>query len=93
MKSVFEEPEELIMTLFRTLDLRGLPFKNGFDLALREFKRLKINGMLEIIIDRKKNFSEAFRKWVVDHGHRTSNMDDGSQTMRVFIRKGCKPHA
>ena len=78
------------MTLFKTLDLRGLHFTNGFDLTSQELKRIKINGILEIIFDRKRNFTEAFRKWAKNHGHKFSNVDNDHRMIRVFIKKGKK---
>ena len=78
------------MTLFKTLDLRGLHFTNGFDLALREIKRIKINGILEIILDRKNNFTEAFQKWAQNNGHKFSDVEDDNSMVRLFIKKGKK---
>ena len=78
------------MILFKTLDLRGLPFTYGFDLTSKELKRIKTHGILEIIMDRKKNFTEAFRKWANNHGHKFSKVDDDNRMVRVFIKKGKK---
>ena len=76
------------MAVFKTLDLRGLPFTNGFDLALRELKRIRIDGILEIIMDKKRNFTGAFRKWAAERGHKVSDIDDDNRMVRVFIQKG-----
>jgi len=78
------------MILFKTLDLRGLPFSYGFDLTSKELKRIKIDGILELIMDRKKNFTEAFKKWAKSNGHKVSNVDDDNRMVRVFIKKGKK---
>ena len=78
------------MNLFKTLDLRGLTFTSGFDLTAKELKRIKIDGILEIIMDQKKNFADAFKKWAKSNGHKFSNVDDGNRMVRVFIKKGKK---
>ena len=74
------------MVLFKTLDLRGLPFSNGFQLAQQEFGHIKKNGILEIILDRKKNFTEAFKNWARTNGHNISDIDDNLM-IRLFIKK------
>ena len=76
------------MAVFKTLDLRGVSFTGSFDLALRELRRLRIDGILEIVMDKRKNFKEVFRKWATEHGHRVSDIDDHNRMVRVFIKKG-----
>ena len=44
------------MEMFRTLDIRGLSFFNALQLAKDEFRIIKKNGILELIVDKKKNF-------------------------------------
>lgn len=75
------------MVLFKTLDIRGLHFSNGFQLAVKEFGGIKKNGILEIILDRKRNFTEAFKNWARSNGYNFSDIDDGSRMIRVFIKK------
>lgn len=75
------------MTVFKTLDIRGLSFFNGYERALEAFRDVKTNGVLEIILDPQKNFTEAFKKWAQSEGHKTSDIDDDSRMIRLFIRK------
>ena len=75
------------MLLFKTLGLRGLPFSNGFQLAQREFDHIKKNGVLEIILDRHKNFTEAFKNWARTDGHNISDINDDNRMIRLFIKK------
>ena len=39
------------MEMFRTLDIRGLSFFNALQLATEEFRGIKTNGILELIVD------------------------------------------
>ncbi|KMP10814.1 hypothetical protein UZ36_06510 [Candidatus Nitromaritima sp. SCGC AAA799-C22] len=75
------------MTVFKTLDIRGLSFFNGYELALQAFRGVKTNGVLEIILDPEKNFTQAFKEWAHSEGHRTSDIDDDHRMIRLFIRK------
>ena len=79
--------EPVDMTIFKTLDIRGLSFFNGYEQAVEAFQEVKINGVLELILDPKKNFTEAFKKWAHSEGHHTSNVDDHNLMTRLFIRK------
>ena len=47
------------MEMFKTLDIRGLSFFKAYQLASEEYKIIKKNGILELIVDKQKNFSEA----------------------------------
>ncbi len=75
------------MTVFKTLDIRGLSFFNAFNMTNEAVNDVKTNGMLEIILDQKKNFSEAFRDWASSRGYKVSNVDEGDGLIRMFITK------
>ena len=45
------------MESFKTIDFRGLSFFNALQLASKEFTRIKKNGTLELIIDKKRKIS------------------------------------
>lgn len=75
------------MKVFKTLDIRGLSFFSGFEQAREAFRDVKINGVLEVILDPQKNFSYAFKEWAHSEGHPTSDMDDDNRMIRLFIRK------
>lgn len=75
------------MTVFKTLDIRGLTFFSGYELAVEAFRDIKANGVLELILDPKKNFTQAFKKWAHSEGHRTSDVDGDNRMIRLFIRK------
>ena len=79
------------MELFRTLDIRGLSFFKALQLATEEFTRLKKNGILELIVDKKKNFTEDFSKWAKSQGFKISDIEEDPRMVRLFIRKGSRP--
>ena len=78
------------MEMFRTLDIRGLSFFKAFQLASDEFKRIKKNGILELILDKKKNFTEDFSKWAKSQGNKISDIEADHRMIRLFIRKGSR---
>ena len=75
------------MEMFRTLDIRGLSFFKAFQLASDEFRRIKKNGILELILDKKKNFTEDFTKWAKSQGYKISDIEADHRMVRLFIRK------
>ena len=78
------------MEMFRTLDIRGLSFFKAFQLASDEFRRINENGILELILDKKKNFTEDFSKWATSKGYKISDIEADHRMVRLFIRKGSK---
>ena len=78
------------MEMFRTLDIRGLSFFKGFQLASDEFTRINKNGILELILDKKKNFTQDFTKWAKSQGCRISDIEDDPRMVRLFIHKDCR---
>ena len=82
--------EEFMMEMFITLDIRGLSFFKAFQLASEEFRRIKKNGILELIVDKKKNFTEDFSKWAKNQGYKISDIEDDHRMVRLFIRKGSR---
>lgn len=75
------------MHVFKTLDTRGLSFFSATDQMNQAFKDVNKNGILEIILDKKKNFSEAFSRWVESKGYKIWNRDEDTRLVRLFIRK------
>jgi len=75
------------MTVFKTLDIRGLSFFNGHERTVEAIREVKINGVLELILDPTENLTQAFKKWAHSEGHRTSDVDGDSRIIRLFIRK------
>ena len=75
------------MTIFKTSDIRGLSFFDGYERSLEAIREVKINGVLELILDPKENFTQAFKKWAHSEGHRTSDVDSDNRIIRLFIRK------
>ena len=49
--------------MFKTIDIRGLSFFSALQLASEEFDRIKKNGILELIVDKKRNIADALSKW------------------------------
>ena len=78
------------MELFRTLDIRGLSFFKALQLATEEFRGIKTNGILELIVDKKKNLTEDLSKWAKNQGFKISDIEDDPRMVRLFIRKGSK---
>ena len=78
------------MEMFRTLDIRGLSFFKAFQLTSDEFRRIKKNGILELILDKKKNFTEDFSKWAKSQGYKISDIEADHRMVRLFIRKGSR---
>ena len=82
--------EEFTMEMFKTLDIRGLSFFKAYQLASEEFKRIKKNGILELIVDKQKNFTEDFSKWAKSQGGKIFDIEDDHRMVRLFIRKGSR---
>ena len=78
------------MEMFRTLDIRGLSFFKAFQLASEEFRSIKKNGILELIVDKKKDFTEDFSKWAKSQGYKISDIEDDHRMVRLFIKKGSR---
>jgi TusA-related sulfurtransferase len=76
-----------IMHVFKTLDIRGLSFFSASDKAAKAFKGVTSNGILEIILDKKKNFTEAFQQWAETRGYSIFNRDEDPRMVRLFIKK------
>ncbi len=75
------------MEAFKTIDIRGLSFFNALQLASKEFTRIKKNGILELIVDKKRNLTDAFTKWAKNQGYKISDIDDDPRMVRLFIKK------
>jgi TusA-related sulfurtransferase len=76
------------MENFKTIDIRGLSFFNALQLTSKEFTRIKKNGFLELIIDKKRNLTDTFSKWAKNQGHKISDIEDYSGMVRLLIQKG-----
>ena len=76
------------MKMFKTLDIRGLSFFKAYQLASEEFKRIKKNGILELIVDKQKNFTEDFSKWAKSQGGKIFNIEDrhGWKEAKDYLR-------
>ena len=75
------------MTVFKTLDIRGLPFFNGYEQTIEAIRDIKVNGVLELILDPKENFTQAFKRWAHSEGYRATDVTGDNQITRLFIRK------
>ena len=75
------------MAVFKTLDTRGHSFYSAFDMASKAFSGLRRDGVLEIILDRNKDYTGAFKTWAHSKGHRISNIDEDHRMIRLFITK------
>ncbi len=76
------------MQTFKTIDIRGLSFFNALQLATKEFARIKKNGILELIVDKKRNLTDALSKWAKTQGYKISDIEDDPRMVRLFIQKG-----
>jgi len=75
------------MQVFKTLDIRGLSFFKASDRTSKAFKGVTHNGILEIILDKKKNFSEGFQQWAEARGYSIFNRDEDPRMVRLFLKK------
>ena len=76
------------MENFKTIDIRGLSFFNALQLTSKEFTRIKKNGILELIVDKKRNLTDAFSKWAKNQGYKISDIEGDHQMVRLLIQKG-----
>lgn len=76
------------METFKTIDIRGLSFFNALQLASKEFTRIKKNGILELIVDKKRNLTDSLSKWAKNQGYKISDIEDDPRMVRLFIQKG-----
>ena len=77
-----------MMMVFKSVDTRGLSFFNALNLTTKAFKEVKVDGMLELIMDKKKDFTDAFKQWAASKGYKVSGrsgVDDA--LIRLFIKK------
>ena len=75
------------MTVFKTLNIRGLSFFNSYEQTIEAIREIKINGVLELILDQEENLIQAFKKWAHSEGYRTSDLNGDNRIIRLFIRK------
>ena len=76
------------MAIFKTLDIRGQSFFSAFQKTSKAFNSIKKNGALEINLDRKKDFTDAFKVWAKSKGYAVSDIDGDHRMVRLFIKKG-----
>ena len=78
------------MEMFKTIDIRGLSFFSALQLASQEFDRIKKNGILELIVDKKRNITDALFKWAENQGYKISDIEDDPRMVRLFIHKSSR---
>ena len=78
------------MEMFKTIDIRGLSFFSALQLASQEFNRIKKNGILELIVDKKRNITDALSKWAEKQGYKISDIEDDPRMVRLFIHKSSR---
>ena len=78
------------MEMFKTIDVRGLSFFSALQLASKEFDRIKKNGILELIVDKKRNIADALSKWAKNQGYKISDIEDDPRMVRLFIHKSSR---
>jgi TusA-related sulfurtransferase len=76
--------------MFKTIDIRGLSFFSALQLASKEFDRIKKNGILELIVDKKRNIADALSKWAKNQGYKISDIEDDPRMVRLFIHKSSR---
>jgi TusA-related sulfurtransferase len=76
------------MENFKTIDIRGLSFFKALQLTSKEFNHIKKNGILELIVDKKKNLINAFSKWAKNQGYKISDIEYDPRIVRLLIQKG-----
>ncbi|MBT3511092.1 MAG: hypothetical protein HN472_16320 [Nitrospina sp.] len=78
------------MEMFKSIDIRGLSFFSAMQLASQEFGRIKKNGILELIVDKKRNITDAISSWAKNQGYKISDIEDDPRMVRLFIRKSSR---
>ena len=78
------------MEMFKTIDIRGLSFFSALQLASKEFDRIKKNGILELIVDKKRNIADALSKWAKNQGYKILDIEDDPRMVRLFIHKSSR---
>ena len=78
------------MEMFKTVDIRGLSFFSALQLASKEFDHIKKNGILELIVDKKRNIADALSKWAKNQGYKISDIEDDPRMVRLFIHKSSR---
>ena len=78
------------MEMFKTIDIRGLSFFSALQLASEEFDRIKKNGILELIVDKKRNIADALSKWAKNQVYKISDIEDDPRMVRLFIHKSSR---
>ncbi|MBT3922416.1 MAG: hypothetical protein HOF21_07545 [Nitrospina sp.] len=76
--------------MFKSIDIRGLSFFNAMQLASQEFGSIKKNGILELIVDKKRNITDAISRWAKNQGCKISDIEDDPRMVRLFIRKSSR---
>ena len=76
------------MEMFKTVDIRGHSFFSALQLTSEEFSRIKKNGILELIVDKKRNLTDSLSKWAKNQGYKISDIEDDPRMVRLFIQKG-----
>jgi len=75
------------MTVFKTLDIRGMSFFQAYNKASKALEGVKANGILEIILDKKRDFTDAFQRGAESNGYRVSDMNENAGLIRLFLQK------
>ena len=78
------------MEMFKTIDIRGLSFFSALQMASQEFNRIKKNGILELIVDKKRNITDVLSKWAKNQGYKISDIEDDPRMVRLFIHKSSR---
>ena len=78
------------MEMFKTVDIRGLSFFSALQLASQEFGHIKKNGILELIVDKKRNITDDLSKWAKNQGYEISDIEDDPRMVRLFIHKSSR---
>ena len=81
-----ENAESCIYEKNKPLNKNFENFKDKINLQINKKK----NGILELIVDKKKNFKEDFSKWAKKQGFKISGIEDDPRIVRLFIRKGSR---
>ena len=50
----------------------------------------KKNGLLELIVDKKRNITDALVKWAKNQGYKISDIEDDPRMVRLFIHKSSR---
>ena len=68
----------------------GFHFSAHYNWHRKSLTASKKNGILELIVDKKRNITDALSKWADNQGYKISDIEDDPRMVRLFIHKSSR---